>query len=310
MEDVLFSVLIANYNNSEFLTECIQSVYKQTYRNWEIIFVDDFSKDNSLEIIEGFASKDSRIHIFKNPKNKGCGYTKKYCIDMANGELCGFLDSDDVLAEDAIELMVKVHLEQPDVSIIGSRRIFCDFNMKILDVAPSLVDKVKNFKTLLDTPFLITHFVSFKKSAYLNTQGIDSSLLRAVDQDLYYKLEEVGKVAFIDKPLYYYRNNSNSISLNDNRYKADAWHLCIIKDVCTRRHLSFDNYCSLMKKTKSRKEKLINLFFLPYTNIKKLLTCKSHIRKFYETPKTSENPVVVVSNFSGGGEKNLKFNRH
>ena len=294
MENVLFSVLIANYNNSDFLTECIQSVYKQTYKNWEIVFVDDFSKDNSLEIIEKFAKENNRIHIFKNSINQGCGYTKKRCIDMANGEICGFLDSDDILAEDAIELMVKVHFEQPDVSVIGSRRIFCDSKMKILDVAPPLVDRVKNFKTLLETPFLITHFVSFKKLAYLNTRGIDPSLLRAVDQDLYYKLEEAGKVAFIDKPLYYYRNNSNSISLNDNRYKADAWHLCIIKDVCNRRQLPFDNYCSLMKKTKSRKEKLVNLFFLPYTNIKKLLLCKKHIKKFYETLKTSKNLVIII----------------
>lgn len=265
----MFSVLIANYNNSRFLEDCINSVVNQTYKDWEIIFVDDFSTDNSLEVIKKLTEPYSnKVKIFKNEKNSGCGFTKKRCIDLASGDLCGFLDSDDVLVNNAIELMVNAHLRYPEVSVIGSRRIFCDDKLNVIKVASKLKPRVRNFKSLLDTPFVITHFVSFKKSAYLKTTGIDISKKRAVDQDLYYKLEEQGKVGFIDKPLYFYRNNSNSISLNKNRYKADAWHLCIIFEVCKRRNLNFDDYCSLMKRTYSRKEQLINGIFKPYDVIK------------------------------------------
>lgn len=292
--ETMFSVLIANYNNSKFLKECIDSILNQSYKNWEIVFVDDCSSDNSLILINELKRKynlGERLKIYKNDENRGCGYTKKRCIDLASGEICGFLDSDDVLAQDALELMVKNHEQYPEVSVIGSRRIFCDENLKVIKVAPKLKNRVKGFKSLLDTPFVITHFVSFKKSAYLKSPGIDITKKRAVDQDLYYKLEEQGKVGFIDKPLYYYRNNKNSISLNSNRYKADAWHLCIILEVCRRRNLNFDNYCSLMKRTYSRKEKIINSIFTPYDSIKNII--KNSISKKELFSKESE-PLVII----------------
>ena len=74
----LFSVLIANYNNGKYLMEAIESVRQQTYTNWEIILVDDASTDNSKDIYRELEN-DSRIHIFYNEQNKGCGYTKRRC---------------------------------------------------------------------------------------------------------------------------------------------------------------------------------------------------------------------------------------
>ena len=71
----LFSVLIANYNNARYIEESIESVFNQTYSNWEIIIVDDDSNDNSIKLLEKFKNED-RIKIYKNEENKGCGYTK------------------------------------------------------------------------------------------------------------------------------------------------------------------------------------------------------------------------------------------
>ena len=103
----LFSVLIANYNNGKYLREAINSVYSQIYTNWEIILVDDASTDNSQEIYSEL-EKDDRIHIYYNEKNMGCGYTKRRCAELANGELCGFLDPDDALLPHALESHVKI----------------------------------------------------------------------------------------------------------------------------------------------------------------------------------------------------------
>ena len=90
----LFSVLIANYNNGKYLMDAIESVRQQTYTNWEIILVDDSSTDNSHELYKEL-EQDERIHIFLNNQNRGCGYTKHRCAELANGEICGFLDPDD-----------------------------------------------------------------------------------------------------------------------------------------------------------------------------------------------------------------------
>ena len=75
---------------------------------------------------------------------------------------------------------------------------------------------------------------------YENGEKIDESFKRAVDQDLYYKLEEVGNVSFIDIPLYYYRIHDKGISLNENINKAFAWSLIARINACKRRNISIE----------------------------------------------------------------------
>ena len=91
----LFSILIANYNNGKYLQACLDSVFAQTYTNWEIILVDDASKDKISSALYKKYDNHPQIHIFYNEKNKGCGYTKRRCVELGNGEICGFLDPDD-----------------------------------------------------------------------------------------------------------------------------------------------------------------------------------------------------------------------
>ena len=283
---ILFSVLIANYNNAKFLPVCLDSIKKQTYSNWEIIFIDDCSEDNSIEIIENFSKNSSNlVKVYKNDKNHGCGYTKKRCMEFASGQVCGYLDPDDALVADAIELMVKAHEKNPSASVIGSRRFFCNNKLGVVDIAPSLTPKIKNFKSQLETPFYITHFASFKKTAYDKTVGLDPYMKRAVDQDLYLKLEEQGCVDFIDKPLYYYRNSSNSISLNKNYYKATAWHVYAVIETCKRRGLPFDDYCYLLKQKKNKQERFIDFITHPLTLLKSFIIRKRHINAYKKENK-------------------------
>ena len=108
MNSALFSVLIANYNNGQYLQDAIDSILCQTYTDWEVVIVDDGSTDNSKEIYRQY-EQNSRFHIVYNEQNRGCGYTKWRCVEEAHGEICGFLDPDDVLMSDALEKMEKVH---------------------------------------------------------------------------------------------------------------------------------------------------------------------------------------------------------
>ena len=111
----LFSVLIANYNNGKYLLEAIESVKAQTYTQWEVVLVDDGSTDNSRELYS-MLEQDSRIHVFYNEENKGCGYTKHRCAELAQGEFCGFLDPDDVLLPKALEVAVNAFHAHPQAS--------------------------------------------------------------------------------------------------------------------------------------------------------------------------------------------------
>lgn len=235
----LFSVLIANYNNGQYLKEAIQSVYNQTYTNWEIVIVDDGSTDCSREIYQKIQS-DSRIHIYFNEKNEGCGYTKRKCVELAHGELCGFLDPDDLILPHALEIMVHNHHANIEASIVSSTYTMYDVDLKcaLYEHHPPILPS--NMDYLHYNNASITAFSSFKKELYNKTLGIDASFRRAVDQDLYYKLEEVGKLVQISQSLYVYRIHKDSISLNDNEYKALYWHIMAIHNACYRRGIIGD----------------------------------------------------------------------
>ena len=126
-----FSILIANYNNGRFFKECYDSIIAQTYQNWEAIIVDDYSSDNSVEEIKKIVGEDSRFKIYTNETNSGVGFTKKKCIELANGEICGFVDPDDAISENALEIMTALHKENKNISLIYSNFIYCDENLKI-----------------------------------------------------------------------------------------------------------------------------------------------------------------------------------
>jgi len=93
----LLTIAVAVYNTEKYLRECLDSVVDQTYRNLEIICVNDCSTDNSLEILEEYATKDKRIKIIINEKNLGLGVTRNVGMEAAHGEYILFIDSDDWL---------------------------------------------------------------------------------------------------------------------------------------------------------------------------------------------------------------------
>lgn len=241
MNNPLFSVLIANYNNGIYIEDAIQSIFDQTYNNWEIIIVDDFSTDSSLDAYESY-QKNEKIKVFRNAENKGCGYTKRRCVDEASGLICGFLDPDDILSKDALAEMIAAHEQNPDCSLIHSKLYFCDEKLEILGEYSAAKNVPFGEKMFFNMHGEFTAFASFKKSFYDKTDGIDSYLIRAVDQDLYYKLYETGKTFFLDKFLYYYRVHNSGISTLSNSDKAYYWKWFTILSAAKRRGINIEDF--------------------------------------------------------------------
>lgn len=238
----LFSVLIANYNNGKYLMDAIESVRQQTYANWEIILVDDASTDNSRELYKEL-EKDERIHIYYNEQNQGCGYTKRRCAELANGEICGFLDPDDALMENALEVMLKKHIENSEIGLIYSKSYITDVNLNVLGVTTYYHANPDKLSYLECPDIGVFHFVSFKKNIYDKTGGISRGIVRAVDHELYLRLDEVTEFMYVDIPLYYYRKNTgNNISLGINRYKAAWWDSIAKYESCKRRNMDPELY--------------------------------------------------------------------
>ena len=93
-----------NYNCEKFVGETIKSVLAQTYTNWELLFVDDCSTDNSIEVVKSF--NDSRIKIFQNEKNSGAAVSRNWALREAKGEWIAFLDSDDIWLPEKLEKQI------------------------------------------------------------------------------------------------------------------------------------------------------------------------------------------------------------
>ena len=103
MTEGLVSIIMPSYNASRFIRESINSVLLQTYSNWELLIVDDCSKDNSVKIAQKFVDIDQRVRLFPLEKNVGAAAARNVAIGQAKGQYIAFLDSDDVWNEDKLE---------------------------------------------------------------------------------------------------------------------------------------------------------------------------------------------------------------
>ncbi|QSZ42369.1 glycosyltransferase [Sulfurimonas aquatica] len=103
----LISIITPSYNSSRFIAQTIESVLAQTYKNWEMIIVDDVSADGSNEIIEEYCKKDNRIKLIKLEKNSGPAEARNRAIQEAQGRYITFLDADDLWISEKLEKQIK-----------------------------------------------------------------------------------------------------------------------------------------------------------------------------------------------------------
>ena len=215
-DNPLVSISITCYNRGYFIRDAIKSIVKQTYTNWELIIVDDCSIDDSQNIIKKcikeFKIKD-KTKVFVHSENRGYGYSLNQAINESSGELITILDSDDSLAtDDALRISVDVHLKNPDVALTYSNYNEC--NEKLEKVKTVKTRQLRKDETFLSSgrKIKISHLKVIKKNFYNMTEGINPDLKQTVDRDLILKIEEVGKLLFIDKILLNYRFHNNNLS--------------------------------------------------------------------------------------------------
>lgn len=251
MDTPLFSILVAQYNNGKYFEDCYKSIMVQTYQNWEVVIVDDCSTDDSVAVMKKIIGEDYRFKIEILSENKGCGFAKRRLAGLASGEICAFLDPDDAITEDALQLMVDKHEKHPEASVIYSKPYFCDELLNVQRERKS--QQVENGDPLFfDFDGYVFALMSYKKSFYDKTIGINSYLQRAVDKDLVLKLYEVGPCVLLDKALYKYRIHINGISNTNNIDKAYFWYWVAIIDAAKRRNVNIEDL--YIAESKSRKE--------------------------------------------------------
>lgn len=131
MDEKKVSIIIPMYNVENYLEDCLKSVINQTFQNLEIICVDDGSSDKTLLIANSIAKTDNRISIIRNSINRGPSYTRNKGMGVASGKYLYFLDSDDMITENAIEeLWNEAEEKKLDVVFFDAKIVFENENLK------------------------------------------------------------------------------------------------------------------------------------------------------------------------------------
>ena len=148
----LISIIVPIYNVEKYLTECVDSIIKQTYKNLEIILVDDGSTDHSKDICDQYVKIDTRIRVI-HKVNGGLSSARNAGIDIANGNYYMFIDSDDYIKEDMVELLYSVMIEnQCDMTICNIIRFYDNGDVKPLyrvEKDGLCLDNLDKFETLV-----------------------------------------------------------------------------------------------------------------------------------------------------------------
>lgn len=211
MLETLVSIIMPAYNCGNIIAESINSVLSQTYKNWELIILDDGSKDNTLEIISDFAKKDKRVKSYPNENNMGVSATRNKGIDLASGEWIAFLDSDDMW-----------HPSKLDKQLKASKENSAEF---LFTGASYINEKGEAYKGLFEVPDKVTYkelrnqnviscsSVLIKKK-YFKTIKMEKDEMHE-DYAVWLRILKLGITAYgVNEPLLIYRISRNSKSGN------------------------------------------------------------------------------------------------
>lgn len=211
------SVIVPVYNTEKYIDKTMQSLIKQTFKDFEVILVDDETPDNAIAVAENILSKNFINYKTVHQKNCGQGYSRNNGVKHASGKWLIFLDSDDILQPDTFELMVNVAINYEDANFV-----FTDFQSVLIgdEFKKALYDnglayfnraEIQN-SFLLRTQVILAPGTLFNAAWYINNNLGFKNIPYSEDQLFVWDtLLKVEKVVKIEKPLYNYLKRPGSI---------------------------------------------------------------------------------------------------
>ena len=211
MQQGLVSIITPSYNCAEYIGETIESVQAQTYKNWEMIIVDDCSSDNSIDVINSYSKKDNRIKCYRLPENSGAAVARTEAMRKADGQYMAFLDSDDLWVDTKLEKQLNfMQTENHPFSCTSYSQV--DKTGSSLDRVIRAKKKVNYNRLLLDCPVgNSTVMYDVSKMGKFEVPNIR----KRNDDALWLKmLKHEQYIWGLDEVLVNYRIRPNSISVN------------------------------------------------------------------------------------------------
>lgn len=218
----ILSVVIPIYNAEKYISKCVESVLKQTYKKLDIILVDNNSKDKSAEICKEFCKQDSRVS-FHEQSISGAAVTRNKGIDNAIGEFITFVDSDDYLEAEAYQIMMDKMIEENSEAVICSYNIVDEKGQTLGWYEPRLKKysscgpiSGKEACRLFLTSRNIEGFGWNKifKYSLLESNGLRFEETKSVFEDMVFVFKLLSKcqrVSFVEQKFYFYRQHTSSL---------------------------------------------------------------------------------------------------
>jgi glycosyltransferase involved in cell wall biosynthesis len=212
------SVLLPSYNHERFLRECVESILSQTYQDFEIIAIDDGSKDGSVEILRAYGDK---LRLFVNDPNLGTYATLNRALSLAEGEYAAVMNSDDVWKPTKLMKQVEAMDADPMAAICHTFGQFIDQNGTVITGRPMGFEfpRTPAGRAL---PFFVRSNCAVASSILMRTSiaksigGFDETFRTLGDWDMWLRMLENGTLAFVDEPLTLYRvHGANTIYATD-----------------------------------------------------------------------------------------------
>lgn len=225
MEQPLVSVVIPAYNHEKFIAECLHSVINQTYKNVEIIVINDGSTDKTAEIVEDIIATTHVAIRFIKKNNEGLIKTLNQSIPLIKGEYVAFLASDDVWLLDKIEKQIVAINDHSDCSFVYTDCYFAYknnlTNLRYSSYKRHLKKLIAGktfhfFPTLIKENLVITTTVLIR-TELLRQAGLFDSTLVFEDYDMWLRLAKLGTTIYIDEPLAYYRLHDTNFSKQNGK---------------------------------------------------------------------------------------------
>lgn len=244
----LVSIIMPVYNAMPYLEEALIKIFRQSYKNIELICVDDGATDNSLKTLIFFAEKDNRIIILKQP-NKGAGAARNYGLKHAQGKYVIFLDADDYFDSSLIEKMVRcAEINEADICICKAWAVNVNGKMAELNFNNNFFEKYNNNsfspydvkKDILNS-FLVEPWNKLYRREFLLNNGLEFQRLKKTN-DLFFtslSLLKARKIALVNEKLIFYRlaNRKKLINLYEDKLLDHYWALLETKRAINKYHI-------------------------------------------------------------------------
>jgi glycosyltransferase involved in cell wall biosynthesis len=217
---VRISVIIPAYNAAKTIEETIQSVFAQTFQNFEIILVDDGSFDDTLRVLERFI--DPRLHIFSFA-NAGVSVSRNRGTKLACGEFIAFLDADDLWTPCKLALQLEALEANPRASLAYSWVDCIDSEGNLTGGGARIQETENLYRTLLLANILQTASNPLiRRSALAESLGFDETLSGGEEWELYLRISRHHSASVVSKVQIFYRQHPNSSSTNLTRMERDS----------------------------------------------------------------------------------------